>query len=120
MSDLGPIKYQDESGSPFLGKTLATSSSISNQISHEIDLEVRKIIMEAKNLAYNIIQENRELLELIKTLLLEKETIISEEIDYIAKNLALPPKQEEVKEDAKEIDLDSLITMTESKEEIKE
>ncbi|SYV97967.1 AAA ATPase [Mycoplasmopsis edwardii] len=120
MSDLGPIKYQDESGSPFLGKTLATSSSISNQISHEIDLEVRKIIMEAKNLAYNIIQENRELFELIKTLLLEKETIISEEIDYIAKNLALPPKQEEVKEDAKEIDLDSLITMTESKEEIKE
>lgn len=115
MSDLGPIKYQEESGSPFLGKTLATSSSISNQISHEIELEVRKIILEAKEIALKVINENKHLLELIKTLLLEKETIISEEIDYIATNLKLPPKTEEVKEKIKPIDLDSLISITEDK-----
>nr|WP_322959281.1 ATP-dependent zinc metalloprotease FtsH [Mycoplasmopsis canis]WQQ12663.1 ATP-dependent zinc metalloprotease FtsH [Mycoplasmopsis canis] len=119
MSDLGPIKYHEESGSPFLGKTLATSSSISNQISHEIDLEVRKIILEAKNIAIKVINENRTLLELIKTLLLEKETIISEEIDYIAQNLQLPPKQEIIKEKEQEIDLESLISMTEKQEENK-
>ncbi|WP_036452543.1 ATP-dependent zinc metalloprotease FtsH [Mycoplasma buteonis] len=101
MSDLGPIKYQEEGGSPFLGKTLATSSSISNQISHEIDLEVRKIILEAKEIAIKVIKENTKLLELIKTLLLEKETIISEEIDYIAEHLELPPKKvdEKIEED---------------------
>lgn len=49
MSDLGPIKYHDESGSPFLGKTLLLNSSISNQISNEIELEVRKIILEVKD-----------------------------------------------------------------------
>ncbi|WP_416373362.1 hypothetical protein [Mycoplasmopsis felis] len=93
MSDLGPIKYQEESGSPFLGKTLATSSSLSNQISHEIDLEIRKIIIEAQKIAYQTILDNKELLELIKTFLLEKETIIAEEINYIAQNLKLPPKE---------------------------
>nr|WP_318033157.1 hypothetical protein [Mycoplasmopsis cynos] len=113
MSDLGPIKYRDESGSPFLGKTLATSSSISNQISREIELEVRKIILEAKKIAIKIISENKLLLELIKTSLLEKETIIAEEIEYIAKNLELPPKSNEVQEkNEKSLDLDSLIDIT--------
>ncbi|WP_156926448.1 ATP-dependent zinc metalloprotease FtsH [Mycoplasma leonicaptivi] len=101
MSDLGPIKYYDESGSPFLGKTLATSSSISNQISHEIDLEIRKIITEAKELALKVIKENKDLLELIKTLLLKKETIIAEEINYIVKNNKLPEENQEQEKNKK-------------------
>ncbi|WXA52272.1 ATP-dependent zinc metalloprotease FtsH [Mycoplasmopsis cynos] len=117
MSDLGPIKYQEESGSPFLGKTLATSSSLSNQISHEIDLEIRKIIIEAQKIAYQTILDNKELLELIKTLLLEKETIIAEEINYIAQNLKLPPKEtiiaEEIEQE-KDLDLDFLIKESKS------
>ncbi|WP_322875987.1 ATP-dependent zinc metalloprotease FtsH [Mycoplasmopsis felis] len=115
MSDLGPIKYQEESGSPFLGKTLATSSSLSNQISHEIDLEIRKIIIEAQKMAYQTILDNKELLELIKTLLLEKETIIAEEINYIAQNLKLPPKEtkEEIEQE-KDLDLDFLIKESKS------
>ncbi|MFV8467935.1 ATP-dependent zinc metalloprotease FtsH [Mycoplasma sp. 46852] len=113
MSDLGPIKYQEEEGSPFLGKTLATSSSLSNQISHEIDLEIRKIMLEAKRLATQVIKDNPKLLELIKTLLLEKETIVAEEIDYIATHLELPPKKVEHKEEnAQHLNLDDLIKMT--------
>ncbi|MFV8477927.1 ATP-dependent zinc metalloprotease FtsH [Mycoplasma sp. VS410B] len=113
MSDLGPIKYQEEEGSPFLGKTLAASSSLSNQISHEIDLEIRKIMLEAKRLATQVIKDNPKLLELIKTLLLEKETIVAEEIDYIATHLELPPKKVEHKEEnAQPLNLDDLIKMT--------
>ncbi|WPB54538.1 ATP-dependent zinc metalloprotease FtsH [Mycoplasmopsis verecunda] len=113
MSDLGPIKYQEEEGSPFLGKTLATSSSLSNQVSHEIDLEIRKIMLEAKKIASEVIKENTKLLELIKTLLLEKETIVAEEIDYIAKNLELPPREIEKKEENEQpLNLDDLIKMT--------
>ncbi|MHA3859436.1 ATP-dependent zinc metalloprotease FtsH [Mycoplasma sp. Z463D] len=120
MSDLGPIKYQEEEGSPFLGKTLATSSSLSNQISHEIDLEIRKIMLEAKRLATQVIKDNPKLLELIKTLLLEKETIVAEEIDYIATHLELPPKKEEAKvENSEPLDLDELIKMTSEPSESK-
>ncbi|MBN4083646.1 ATP-dependent zinc metalloprotease FtsH [Mycoplasma sp. CSL10137] len=118
MSDLGPIKYQSEEGSPFLGKTLATNSSLSNQISHEIDLEIRKIILEAQNHAHKIINENMELLELIKTSLLEKETIIAEEIDYIAKNLKLPETvSEESINEENTLSLDELIKTTSDRSE---
>nr|WP_318032877.1 hypothetical protein [Mycoplasmopsis cynos] len=74
---------------------------------------MRKIILEAKKIAIKIISENKLLLELIKTSLLEKETIIAEEIEYIAKNLELPPKSNEVQEkNEKSLDLDSLIDIT--------
>ena len=49
--------------------------------------------MEAKDRAIKTIKANMQLLELIKTALLDKETIVAEEIEYIAKNMKLPPKQ---------------------------
>ncbi|QBF34974.1 ATP-dependent zinc metalloprotease FtsH [Mycoplasmopsis phocirhinis] len=91
MSDLGPIQYEADEGSPFLGRDYLKSSTFSPEIAKEIDLEVRKIVLEAKNKAVKVINKNKELLELIKTALLEKETIVSEEIEYIAKNMTLPP-----------------------------
>lgn len=115
MSDLGPVKYENDEGSPFLGRTLATNSNYSSKIGHEIDLEVRKIISDALALATKTIQENRELLELIKERLLQKETIVSEEIDYIAKNLRLPedPQEERVKSDDVNVSIDDLIKSVE-------
>ncbi|MGZ9755859.1 ATP-dependent zinc metalloprotease FtsH [Mycoplasma sp. 246B] len=118
MSDLGPIKYHEEKGSPFLGKTLATNSSLSNQVSHEIDLEIRKIILEAQRRAYQTISENTKLLELIKTLLLQKETIIAEEISYIAEHLELPPEHNNSSEsDSSDQSVDDLIFSTEQEKE---
>lgn len=66
-------------------------------------------------MAYQTILDNKELLELIKTLLLEKETIIAEEINYIAQNLKLPPKEtkEEIEQE-KDLDLDFLIKESKS------
>lgn len=115
MSDLGPVKYENDEGSPFLGRTLATNSNYSSKIRHEIDLEVRKIINNALELATKTIQENRQLLELIKERLLQKETIVSEEIDYIAKNLKLPddPEEEIVEGKEEKISIDDLIKSVE-------
>lgn len=115
MSDLGPVKYENDEGSPFLGRTLATNSNYSSKIGHEIDLEVRKIISNALELATKTIQENRQLLELIKERLLQKETIVSEEIDYIAKNLKLPndPEEEIVEGKEEKISIDDLIKSVE-------
>lgn len=110
MSDLGPIQYEEDTSNPFLGRDYAKSSH-SNQIGHEIDLEVRKIMLEAEKKATEIILANRELLELIKTALLNKETIVAEEIEYIEKNMKLPPEEivEQKKEDKEEIDLDKML-----------
>ncbi|WP_029512772.1 ATP-dependent zinc metalloprotease FtsH [Mycoplasmopsis iners] len=110
MSSLGPIQFEKDESSPFLGRDYMKSSSFSNQIGHEIDKEVRKIILEAQEKAIETINENRELLELIKTALLQKETIVAEEIEYIAKHLQLPPKKEDVKLESKSYSLDELLS----------
>lgn len=109
MSNLGPIKYEEDTENPFLGRDYAKASSFSSKVADEIDVAVRQIILEAQDIAIKIINENRELHELIAQALLENETIVKEEIDYIAKNLKLPPKREEIKSEIKQYSLDELI-----------
>lgn len=113
MSSLGPIQYEEPEGSVFLGRDYTKSKVLSDAISTEIDNEVRKIITNAKTDAIKIINENRKLLELIKTLLLEKETIVAEEIEYIDKHMKLPPKDDvEVKKAESIVNIDELVENT--------
>lgn len=114
MSELGPIQYEADEGSPFLGRDYLKSSGFSTKVGHEIDLEVRKIIVEAQARAHKIIQENRELLELIKEALIEKETIVAEEIEYIATNMKLPETEQStnIQETNKSLNIDELIQST--------
>ncbi|WP_371246395.1 ATP-dependent zinc metalloprotease FtsH [Mycoplasmopsis agassizii] len=112
MSPLGPIKYEEDTENPFLGRDIA-KGSFSSKIAHEIDVEVRKLISEGETEALRIIKENLQLLELIKEALLKNETIVAEEIDYIAKHLQLPPEnKEETKKAAEKKSLDDLISET--------
>ncbi|WP_373436933.1 ATP-dependent zinc metalloprotease FtsH [Metamycoplasma equirhinis] len=98
LSDLGPIKYEEDSSNPFLGRDYMKNASFSNKVSQEIDDEIRKIILTAEKNAHKIISENRELLELIKDALIINETIVAEEIEYIEKNMKLPPAINKTKE----------------------
>ncbi|WGI36625.1 ATP-dependent zinc metalloprotease FtsH [Mesomycoplasma lagogenitalium] len=116
MSSLGPIQYEENSANPFLGRDYAKNMSFSHQVGHEIDLEVRKIISEAYEKAVEIINSNKELLELIKDSLLENETIVAEEIEYIAKNMKLPVRDEVSEKKSKDLDLDELIESVSNKE----
>lgn len=124
LSSLGPIKYEEDSDQPFLGRDYMKASSFSSQTAQEIDLEVRKIILEAEKNAHKIISENRELLELIKDALILNETIVAEEIEYIDKNMKLPPKlNDEKKELSKEYpkaDFDTLFNEVSGKKIISE
>ncbi|MBU4690449.1 ATP-dependent zinc metalloprotease FtsH [Mycoplasma sp. ES3157-GEN-MYC] len=113
MSGLGPIQYEADEGSPFLGRDYLKSAAFSPEVGHEIDLEVRKIVLEAQKRAHEVINNNRELLELIKTALLDKETIVAEEIEYIAEHMKLPPKSEAThNETVANISLDELLNET--------
>ncbi|BAP39445.1 ATP-dependent zinc metalloprotease FtsH [Metamycoplasma canadense] len=102
LSDLGPIKYEEDSSNPFLGRDYMKNASFSSKIGQEIDEEIRKIILNAEKKAHEIISQNRELLELIKDALIIKETIVAEEIEYIAKNMKLPEELTKTKENLKE------------------
>lgn len=117
MSSLGPIQYEEPEGSVFLGRDYTKSKSLSDAMAQEIDVEVRKILVNAEAEAKKVIKANMKLLELIATLLLEKETIVSEEIEYIEKNMKLPPKEVDKKlvETQTKIDIDGLVNDVEKK-----
>ena len=99
MSSLGPIQYERDTGSVFLGRDYtSTQKNFSTQIAFEIDTEVRKIIESAHQAALKIIKDNKKEVILIAETLLEKETITAEEIDELLKKGA---KKEEKKAEPK-------------------
>ena len=112
MSNLGPIKYEEDTDTPFLGRDYMKNASFSSQTAQEIDIEVRKIILAAEVKAHKIITENRDLLELIKDALIINETITAEEIDYIAKYMKLPEEiskdKTELKKEIPKVDFETL------------
>ena len=91
MSSLGPIQYEKDSGSVFLGRDYTnTQRNFSIQVADEIDKEVRKIIEDAHSEALRIINERKDDVTLIAETLLEYETINEEQIDYLLKNRRMP------------------------------
>ena len=100
MSSLGPIQYEKDSGSVFLGRDYtSTQKNFSTQIAFEIDQEVRKIVESAHEKAIEIINQYKDDVILIAETLLENETITAEEINYLLEHRTLKKEVEEVKED---------------------
>ena len=96
MSDLGPLQFEQQEGSVFLGRDYNKSHNFSNEVANEIDMEMRKIIDECHAKATEIIKQNMDLLKLIAESLLEQETLTKEEIDYLVANGHSPKDDQEV------------------------
>jgi len=95
MSDLGPVQLEQQEGGVFLGRDYNKSRNFSNEVAHEIDLEMRKIINECYENARKILSDNKSLVTLIAETLLEYETLTKEQIDYLAKNGCMPEEEVE-------------------------
>ncbi len=120
MSDLGPVQFEQQQGSVFLGRDYNKSRNFSGQVAFEIDQEMRKIIDECYKKTTKILTDNHDLLNLIANTLLEHETITKEQIDYLVKNGCLPDEDGEIDaSDFKEASLEDL-TVDELKDLAKE
>ncbi len=106
MSDLGPIQFEEQQSSVFLGRDYNKAQNFSHEVAKQIDEEVHKIIMEQYKVTKKIISENMDLLKLIAETLLEYETITKEQIEYLVKNGKMP--DEDNKEEIKEAKLEDL------------
>ncbi len=95
MSDLGPVQFEQRENGVFLGRDYNKSKNFSNEVAHEIDQEVRKIINECYKKAHKILSDNQDMLKLIVDALLEYETITKEQIDYLVENGKMPPELDE-------------------------
>ncbi len=109
MSDLGPVQFEHQESSVFLGRDYNKSHNFSSEVAFEIDQEQRKIIHECYEKTQEIISNNRKLLDLIANTLLEYETITKEQIDYLVKNGHMPDEN-------KDEDIDSNDDEVEKKE----
>jgi cell division protease FtsH len=108
MSELGPIKYDSGQDAVFLGRDYSRlSNTHSSQIAFEIDQQVRKIIEDAHKQATDIINAQKDKLELIANALLENETLNAEQITALYETGKMPEtfdgdNTEEVEEPVKE------------------
>ena len=94
MSDLGPLQFEQQAGSVFLGRDYNKTQHFSNEVANEIDMEMRKIINNCHKKATDIIKKNEDLLKLIADTLLEYETLTKEQIDYLVENGKMPEEDE--------------------------
>ena len=82
-SRVGAVKLGDEQGEVFLGRDMGHTRDYSDEVAHTVDDEVRSFIESAHDEAYQVLNTNREVLDLLAKELLEKETLNQPELDRI-------------------------------------
>ncbi len=94
MSSLGPVSLEGESQEVFVGRSLMTSSDISDEISKQIDQQVRKIVKQCYKETLEIVSANRNAMDKLVEILIEKETINGEDFcEILSKFTDIPTKE---------------------------
>ena len=102
MSDsLGPITLGHKQDQVFLGRDIARDRDYSEEIAKAIDHEIRRTIDQCYERAREILEENRDKLDLIAAALLEKETLDAEEITALVEGRSLAELEAERSEKEK-------------------
>ena len=83
MNDkIGPVNYGDNE-EIFVGRDFQTKAPYSEETARNIDEEIRNIINEAYKKAVDLLTENRKLLDVMARVLIERETIYTDEVNMI-------------------------------------
>ena len=91
--DIGPVKLGQSSGEVFMGRDMGHGREFSERVAERVDVQVRDLIEQAHNEAYEVINANRAVLDKLALELLEKETLDHLELAEIFKDVKrLPPR----------------------------
>lgn len=91
---LGSVKLGSDDTEPFMGGDPSAARNYSDKTAYKIDIEVRKLLEEAHDEAFQILVENRDVLDRLAFALLEKETLLENEIAEIFKDVRKRPERE--------------------------
>ncbi|MGB3672101.1 MAG: ATP-dependent zinc metalloprotease FtsH2 [Phormidesmis sp.] len=94
MSDLGQLALESEQGEVFLGGSWGGRSEYSEEIASKIDGAVREIVQQCYEKTRNIIRENRDVIDRVVDLLIEKESIDGDEFRQIVSEYTTVPDKE--------------------------
>jgi cell division protease FtsH len=93
MSEMGVMVYGENEGEVFLGRSVTQHQSVSEATLQKVDAEIRRIIDQQYTLARQLLEANRDKVEVMAQTLLEWETIDAEQInDIMAGKAPKPPK----------------------------
>ncbi|MCW2817553.1 MAG: ATP-dependent metallopeptidase FtsH/Yme1/Tma family protein, partial [Marmoricola sp.] len=80
---LGAIKLGETQGEPFLGRDMGHSRNYSEDVAATVDDETKKFLTTAHQEAFDILEENRDVLDALVLELMEKETLDKAQIAKI-------------------------------------
>ncbi|KQV07031.1 ATP-dependent zinc metalloprotease FtsH [Leifsonia sp. Root112D2] len=92
-ADVGAVKLGQSSGEMFLGRDMGHQRDYSEQIAERVDAEVRALIEKAHDEAWEVLNENRAILDRLAAELLEKETLDHNQIAEIFKDITKLPER---------------------------
>ena len=103
MSDeLGLLSYAKGEEHIFLGREIAQHRDYSEETAKKIDVEIKKLVDQAHIRSKQVLSEHLDILHKLAELLLEKETVMGEELDKLIYSMRpgfkLPSRQLEDKE----------------------
>jgi cell division protease FtsH len=80
---LGAIKFGAERGEPFLGREIGHERDYSEHVAAIVDEEVQALIENAHQEAFDVLAENRDVLDALVVALLEQETLDRAQVDEV-------------------------------------
>ncbi|MBX3100576.1 MAG: ATP-dependent zinc metalloprotease FtsH [Salinibacterium sp.] len=99
---VGSVKLGLTAGEPFLGRDMGASRDYSDNIAETIDDEVRALIDQAHDEAWQVLNTNRDTLDRLATELLEKETLDHTQLATIFEGIEkLPERPQWLSSDAR-------------------
>jgi len=105
-TDVGPVKLGSSSGEVFMGRDMGHGRDFSERIAERVDQQVRALIEQAHNEAYEVINANRDILDKLALALLEKETLDHLELADIFSNVKkLPPRPQWLSSDERPVSM---------------
>ena len=96
---LGPLLYSENQQEVFLGHSVTQTKNMSEDTAKLIDLEVRRIVMQGYQTAWDVLTAHRKDLESITQALMEYETISGEEVKALMRGdkIVRPSDDDETK-----------------------
>jgi cell division protease FtsH len=86
---LGAVKLGDDSSEPFLGRDIGHTRNYSEEVAAIIDEEVNRLLTNAHQEAFDILVQNRRILDDLVTALLEKETLDRKQLQQVFANVTM-------------------------------
>jgi cell division protease FtsH len=92
-ANIGAVKLGQSQGEVFLGRDMGHQRDYSEDIAEKVDLEVRALIEQAHDEAWQVLNDNRDILDALAKELLEKETLDHLQLEEIFKDVRKLPER---------------------------